>query len=65
MGKMFKTICPLKPVSQFKAIKQTWHKWSTFKIISSDSNLHPRWPPSADIVLTNDPMGNMFKNLLL
>jgi hypothetical protein len=40
-------------------------KWSTFKIISSDPNLHPRWPPSADIVLTSDPMGNMFKNLLL
>jgi hypothetical protein len=27
-------------------------RWSTFKIISSDPNLHPRWPPSADIVLT-------------
>ena len=27
-------------------------KWSTFKIISSDPDLHPRWPPSADIVLT-------------
>ena len=25
-------------------------KWSTFKFISSDPNLHPRWPPSADIV---------------
>jgi hypothetical protein len=37
----------------------------TFKIISSDPDLHPRWPPSADIVLTQDPMGNMFKNLLL
>jgi len=23
-------------------------KWSTFKIISSDPDLHPRWPPSAD-----------------
>jgi hypothetical protein len=22
---------------------------------------HPRWPPSADIVLTYDPMGKMFK----
>jgi hypothetical protein len=22
-------------------------KWSTFKIISSVPNLHPRWPPSA------------------
>jgi hypothetical protein len=28
-------------------------KWSTFKIISSDPNCHPRWPPSADIVLTH------------
>jgi hypothetical protein len=24
-------------------------KWSTFKIIFSDPELHPRWPPSADI----------------
>jgi hypothetical protein len=34
-------------------------KWSTFKIISSDPKLHPRWPPSVDIVLTQDPI-NMF-----
>jgi hypothetical protein len=27
-------------------------KWSIFKIVSSDPDLHPRWPPSADIVLT-------------
>jgi hypothetical protein len=31
-------------------------KWSIFKIVSSDPDLHPRWPPSADIVLTLDPM---------
>jgi hypothetical protein len=31
--------------------------WSTAKIISSDPDLHPRWPPSADIVLTWDRMG--------
>jgi hypothetical protein len=23
-----------------------------FKIVSGDPDLHPRWPPSADIVLT-------------
>jgi hypothetical protein len=39
--------------------------WKVDKIISSDPNLHPRWPPSVDIVLTSDPIGNMFKNLLL
>jgi hypothetical protein len=46
-------LIPLKPVGQFKA-NMAWMvlKWSTFKIISSDPNLHPRWPPSADIVLT-------------
>jgi hypothetical protein len=66
MGKMFKNKFPLKPVSQFKAnMARMVLKWSTFKIISSDPDLHPRWPPSADIVLTKDPMGNMFKNLLL
>jgi hypothetical protein len=27
-------------------------KWSTFKIISSDPDFHPRCLPSADIVLT-------------
>jgi hypothetical protein len=43
----------LKLVSQFKA-NMAWMvlKWSTFKLISSDPDLHPRWPPSADIVLT-------------
>jgi hypothetical protein len=53
MGKMFKNKFPLKPVSQFKAnMARMVLKWSTFKIISSDPDLHPRWPPSADIVLT-------------
>jgi hypothetical protein len=43
---------PLK-VSQFTAnIAWMILKWSTFKIMSSDPDLHPRWPPSADIVLT-------------
>ena len=23
-------------------------KWSIFKIVSGDPDLHPRWPPSAD-----------------
>jgi len=26
--------------------------WSSFRIISLRSEVHPRWPPSADIVLT-------------
>jgi hypothetical protein len=41
-----------KPVSQFKA-SMAWMvlKWSIFKIVSGDPDLHPRWPPSADIVL--------------
>jgi hypothetical protein len=49
----FKKKFPLKPVSQFKA-NMAWMvlKWSIFKIVSSDPDLHPRWPPSADIVLT-------------
>jgi hypothetical protein len=25
-------------------------KWSIFKIVSSDPDLHSRWPPSADIL---------------
>jgi hypothetical protein len=39
-------------------------RWSTFKIMSCDPNLHPRWQPSANIVLTKDPMGKLFKSLL-
>jgi hypothetical protein len=27
-------------------------KWSTAKIVFSDPDLSPKWPPSADIVLT-------------
>jgi hypothetical protein len=38
---------------QFKA-NMAWMvlKWSIFKIVSGDPDLHPRWPPLADIVLT-------------
>ena len=45
-------VFPLKPVSQYKA-NMAWMvlKWSIFKIVSGDPDLHPRWPPSADIVL--------------
>jgi hypothetical protein len=52
-GKFFYKKFPLKPVSQFKA-NMAWMvlKWSIFKIVSSDPDLHPRWLPSADIVLT-------------
>jgi hypothetical protein len=32
-------------------------KWSTFKIVSGDPDLHPRWPLSADIVLAYDLIG--------
>jgi hypothetical protein len=27
-------------------------RWSTAKIVFSDPDLGPKWPPSADIVLT-------------
>jgi hypothetical protein len=40
-------------------------RWSTSKIVFSDPDLGSKWPPSADIVLTKDPMGKLFKNLLL
>jgi hypothetical protein len=36
------TVCPLKSVL----------RWSTSKIVFSDPDLDPKWPPSADIVLT-------------
>jgi hypothetical protein len=52
-GKYVYKSSPLKPVSQFKA-NMAWMvlKWSIFKIVSGDRDLHPIWPPSADIVLT-------------
>jgi hypothetical protein len=39
------------PAKQFKA-NMAWMvlKWSIFKIVSSDPDFHPRWPPSADIL---------------
>jgi hypothetical protein len=62
-GKNVLEFFPLKPVSQIKA-NMAWMvlKWSIFKIVSGDPDLHPRWPPSADIVLTYGPMG---KNVLI
>jgi hypothetical protein len=36
-------------------------KWSIFKIVSGDPDLHPRWPPSADIVLTGHYGKKYFK----
>jgi len=27
-------------------------RWSSFRIVSLRPEVHPRWPPSADIVLT-------------
>ena len=52
-GKNDQNKFPLKPVTQFKA-NMEWMvlKWSIFKIVSDDPDLHPRWRPSADIVLT-------------
>jgi hypothetical protein len=42
-GKYVKKSSPLKPVSQFKA-NMAWMvlKWSIFKIVSGDPDLHPR-----------------------
>ena len=52
---------PQKPVSQFKAnIAWMVLGWWTFKIVSGESDLGPRWPPSADIVLIWDLMGKIF-----
>jgi hypothetical protein len=39
-------------------------RWSTSKIVFSDPDLGSKWLPSADIVLTWDPMGKLFKSLL-
>jgi hypothetical protein len=57
-GKYVQKSSPLKPVSQFKA----WMvlKWSIFKIVSGDPDLHPRWPPSADIPYFTDDRSIFF-----
>ena len=57
-GKYILKSSPLKPVSQFKA----WMvlKWSIFKIVSGDPDLHPRWPPSADIPYFTDDRSIFF-----
>ena len=43
-------------------------EWSLDGLLSElyplDLEVHPRWLPSADIVLTQDPMGKTMKNLL-
>jgi hypothetical protein len=41
-------------------------KWSIFKIVSGDPDLHPRYPPSAEIVLTHleFPIGKQFTILV-
>ena len=39
--------------------------WSPFRIVSVGPQVHPRWPPFTDIVLTQDPMGKTMKNLLI
>jgi hypothetical protein len=38
-------------------------KWSTFKFTSIDPDLHPRWPPSADIVLNIFSIGLYVKTM--
>jgi hypothetical protein len=65
MGNMFKKSSSLKPVSQFKA-NMAWMvlKWSIFRIVSSDPDLHPRWPPSADIQVKNGlDLGENYRNI--
>ena len=53
MGKWFKSLLLW---NQLANLKQTWHGWSLgsilSKIVSSDHDLHPRWLPWVDIVLT-------------
>ena len=53
MGKLFKSLLLW---NQSANLKQTWHGWSLgsilSKIVSGDHNLHPRWLPWTDIVLT-------------
>jgi hypothetical protein len=46
---MFKS-SPLKSVCQCKA-NMAWMvlRWSTFKIMSCDPDIHPRWPPSGSL----------------
>ena len=39
-------------------------KWSTFKIISSDPDLHPRWPPSADRSILEKIVRRLYCTLL-
>ena len=39
--------------------------WSPFRIVSVGPEVHPRWLPSAEIVLTQYPMGKTMKNLLV
>ena len=45
-GEIVYKFSPLKPVSQFKA-NMAWMVlgWYTFKIVSDDHDLHPRWLP--------------------
>jgi hypothetical protein len=52
-GKYVQKSSPLKPGSQFKA-NMAWMvlKWPILKIVSGDHDLHPKWSPSVDIVLT-------------
>jgi hypothetical protein len=37
-------------------------RWSTAKIVFSDPDLGPKWPPSADIVLTQDLWENCLRS---
>jgi hypothetical protein len=46
-------------------------KWSIFRIVSGDPDLHPRWPPSAKLadwfqkrrLLNNFPIGSYVKTM--
>jgi hypothetical protein len=47
-----KKILTFFPYGPTCMLKLAWMvlKWSIFKIVSGDPDLHPRWPPSADIL---------------
>jgi hypothetical protein len=46
------TILEVDHLRTIDDINMAWMvlKWSIFKIVSSDPDFHPRWPPSADIL---------------
>jgi hypothetical protein len=45
-------LCPLMVAANIANKSSMVLKWSTAKIVFSDPDLGPKWPPLADIVLT-------------